>query len=151
MRAGPLLAAPARVALALWVGAVAAIAFVAAPLVFASVPAYLPSKDVAGRVIGPAFGRVDTAGVVAGLLGLLHLFLLPRARGLAWRRLLLGAMVLAAVLDMLWIAPAITARTEPLRTWHAVATGLWMLILGGGLVLLACGLSPTASGTAARE
>ena len=143
LRLRPLLAALAPAAVALWIGAVVAIAFVAAPLVFAGVPEYIASKDAAGRVIGPAFGRVDTGGIVAGLLGLLHLALLPRGPGLLWRRLLLGAMVLAAAVDLVWIAPAITARTEPLRTYHAIATGIWMLILLGGLTLMLRGLTPS--------
>ncbi len=38
---------------AVWIGAMIAIAFVAAPLVFRGVPEYIATKDLAGRVIGP--------------------------------------------------------------------------------------------------
>ncbi len=136
------LAVLAPAAIALWTGAVLTIAFLAAPLVFQAVPDLVPSKDIAGRIIGPAFGHVDTGGIAAAILGLLYMGLQPRSRGLLWRRVLLTSMLAAAIADVVYIAPAITARQEPLGTYHAVSVGLWMLILLGGLTLMACGLAP---------
>ena len=139
-----LLSVLAPLGIALWTGAVLTIAFLAAPLVFQAVPALIPTKDMAGRVIGPAFGHVDTGGIAAGILGLLYLGLLQPTPGLLWRRVLLTAMLVAAVIDVIWIAPAITARQEPLATWHAASVGLWMLILLGGLGLMIRGLKPAS-------
>lgn len=139
-----LLAFLAPLGIALWTGAVLTIAFLAAPLVFQAVPALIPTKDMAGRVIGPAFGHVDTFGIGAAVLGLIYMRLLPATRGLGWRRVLLTAMLAAAIADRLWIAPAITARAEPLATYHATSVGLWMLILLGGLALMILGLKPAS-------
>lgn len=140
-----LLARIAPVGIALWTGAVLTIAFLAAPLVFGAVPEFVATKDQAARIIGPAFGRVDLAGIVAALLALWHLCLLGPGPGLRWRRVLVIAMLVAAATDAFWLAPAITERREPLGTYHGAATILWMLILLGGLALMLVGLTPRSA------
>jgi hypothetical protein len=132
----------ARLGLGLWIGAVAAIAFVAAPLVFGAVPAHVPTKDAAARVIGPAFARVDLFGLLAGGLVLLHLLLDAPRPGRLWRLALVALMLAAAATDASLLAPAIEARRAPLGAWHAGAVGAWMLILVAGAVLLALGPAP---------
>lgn len=130
------LGALARVGLGLWIGAVVGIAFVAAPLVFGAVPEHLVDKDSAARVIGPAFARVDVLGLVAGAIALLHVLRQPRSRSRRVRGFVLGGMMAAAAVNAWILAPAITARTEPLGTYHLAATILWMGILLGGSGLL---------------
>ncbi|MDJ0522543.1 MAG: DUF4149 domain-containing protein [Planctomycetota bacterium] len=138
------LAVLAPMGIALWTGAVLAVAFVAAPVVFAAVPEHIPTKDIAGRVIGPSFGRVDTAGIVAAGLGLVYLWLLPRSRARLWREIVLVLMLGAAIVNGTYLSPAITARQEPLDTYHAASVALWMLIIVGGLLLTAVGLRPVS-------
>ena len=67
---GVLLGAVARVVFSVWIGAVAAIAFVSAPLIFGAVPDVIPTKDLAAQVAGPAFSRVDIFGIAAALITL---------------------------------------------------------------------------------
>jgi hypothetical protein len=124
---------------AIWIGAMIAIAFVAAPLVFRAVPEYIATKDLAGRVIGPAFGRIDLLGAVA-CTGVL-LVLLKRRSPSRWRRGAIGLLLVGSLVDGLWIAPQITARAEPLRVYHGAATGIWMTAILLGLFLLLVGLT----------
>lgn len=130
----------ARVTLAVWIGAVAGVAFVAAPLIFAAVPDLIVDKDTAARVVGPAFARVDILGLVACALCVLTLLASPGGPGRRWRLWLLGALALLAALNAFWFAPAITARTEPVQTWHRCAVFDWMAILLGGSFLIIRGL-----------
>ena len=124
---------------AVWIGAMIAIAFVAAPLVFRGVPEYITTKDLAGRVIGPAFGRIDFLGVVA-CVGVLTVLLKQRPAS-RWRRGVIGLLLIGSLADGLWIAPQITARAEPLRVYHGVATGIWMTAILLGLFLLLVGVT----------
>ena len=136
-----LVIAHARVFLALWIGAVAAIAFVSAPLVFGAVPEIIASKDLAAQITGPGFFRVDLFGIVAALV----CYAAIRVRGGSpWRSILVCVMGVSAAVDAFVLVPKIEARAEPLGTWHAIAVGLWMTILIGGIVLLAFGVAPQA-------
>lgn len=131
------------VLLGLWVGAMLAIAFLAAPLVFGAVPEWIETKDAAARVIGPAFGRIDGFGALACIVSLL--VVLPRrgASGARWRLVVLTLLLISALVDATWLAPAITARTEPLHVYHRAATTLWMFDLIAGTFLLYRGLLPS--------
>ena len=141
-RTDRLLGALARVGLGLWIGALGAIAFVAAPLVFGAVPTHVASKEAAARVIGPAFARVDVFGLLVGALVLTHLLRRRRARGARWRLGLVAGMMAAAAVDAFVLAPAITARQEPLGTYHGAAVVLWMLVLAAGTALMGAGITP---------
>lgn len=127
-----------------WIGAMLAIAFLAAPLVFGAVPELIATKDAAARVVGPAFGRVDVFGAFACVVALLAVLRRGRVRSARWRSLLLGLLLTSAVIDAAWLAPAITARTEPLGVYHGAATTLWMFDMLAGTFLLGCGLAPRA-------
>lgn len=117
-----------------WVGAMIAQAFVAAPLVFGAVSEHIASKDDAANVIGPGFARIDMLGIVA----LAILIAVYTARGVvrSWRGLLAFVLLAGALADAFLIAPAIVARTEPLRVYHGTATTIWMVGMVGGLLLL---------------
>lgn len=129
--------------LAVWVGAMVGIAFVAAPLVFGSVPEFIATKDEAARVIGPAFGRVDMLGFLATLA---VIFVnLTRREPSRWRTWLGALLFVGVCVDLFFLVPKITARAEPLGVYHGTATSIWMLAMCGGLVLLLRGT------TAARD
>ncbi|MDJ0974781.1 MAG: DUF4149 domain-containing protein [Planctomycetota bacterium] len=140
-----LLDGTARIAFGLWIGAVAGVAFVAAPLVFGAVPEHIATKDSAARVIGPAFARVDIFGLVACALTGIALLLRREDGAARWRLLLIAVVAICAAVDAFFLAPKITAREEPLRIYHGLATTAWMLILLFGALLLAVGLLPRPS------
>jgi len=125
-----------------WIGAMLAVAFVAAPLVFGAVPEHLPTKEAAARVIGPAFARIDLLGVAACLVCLTALLRRPAAAARRWRLGLLCLFLVSTATDALYLAPAITARTEPLGLYHGTATSLWMFNLIAGGFLMWRGLVP---------
>ena len=120
--------------LAVWLGAMLAQAFLAAPLVFGAVPETIATKDAAGRVIGPAFGRIDLLGILAAGAYLAWLARAGAAR--SWRGGVGISLLIAAAIDAFLVAPAIVERAEPLQTWHRGATGLWMAAMVGTLLLL---------------
>lgn len=124
----------AHALLGIWIGAMIAQAFIAAPLAFGAVPERIATKSDAGQVIGPGFGRIDMLGMVA----LAVLIAVYAARGIvrSWRGGLALLLLVGAAVDAFLIAPAILARTEPLATYHGAATTIWMVGMIGGLVLL---------------
>ncbi|MHC4164121.1 MAG: DUF4149 domain-containing protein [Planctomycetota bacterium] len=124
-----MLNAVARLPLALWIGAVAGVAFVVAPRVFG----FLDDHAQAGELMGPIFGRIDLFGIAAALV------FAVAARASRWRLLTsLGLGALAAI-DVFVLAPEIRARGEHLELAHQLSTGLWSVILIGGVVLLVAG------------
>ena len=130
----PLLWRLAHVAVGVWVGMMIAQAFIGAPLVFGAVPEHIASKDQAGRVIGPGFGRIDVVGLVA--LTMLLAVYATRGLGRTWRAGLAAVLLAAVAVDAFHIAPQIVARAEGLQTYHRIATGIWMAGILGGLLLL---------------
>jgi len=124
----------AHTLLGLWIGAMIAQAFIAAPLVFGSVPAHLATKDAAARVIGPGFGRIDSLGLLA-LIVLLGVYL-AHGQGRRWRAWVAVVLLLGAAADCFFVAPMITTRSEPQAVYHGVAVTLWMVAILAGLVLL---------------
>jgi hypothetical protein len=126
--------------LAVWVGAMIGIAFIAAPLVFGSVPEYVATKDAAASVIGPAFGRVDALGLVA-TLAILGMNLAQRGSS-RWRTWLAALLFVGVCVDFFFLVPKIVARAQPLGTYHGCATTIWMIAILGGLLLLLVGHTP---------
>ncbi|MEE8105369.1 MAG: DUF4149 domain-containing protein [Planctomycetota bacterium] len=116
----------AQLLFALWIGAVLAVSFVVAPVVFSKLAA-----GEAGPFLRPIFKTVDAFGIAAAAMYLLLL----TARGSRRRRITmtLGACALA---NLFVLAPKIAARDEPFALWHGLSTGLWMVILIGGVFLL---------------
>ena len=136
-----MLHAVARLLLALWTCAVAAVAFLVAPQVFG----FLDDNARAGELMGPIFGRVDVFGVVAALV------FAAAARRSRWRlalSLFLGAL---AAVNVLVLAPAIRARGAHLDLAHQASTVLWSVLLTGGVVLLIAGPAAGRRAPAARQ
>ncbi len=126
--------------LGVWVGAMIGIAFIAAPLVFGSVPEHVATKDAAANVIGPGFGRVDALGLVS-TLAVLGLNLAQRGSS-RWRTWLAAVLFIAVCVDFFFLVPKIIARAQPLATYHGSATAIWMTAILAGLLLLLVGPAP---------
>jgi len=111
-------------AAALWWGSLAAIGFVAVPLIFAN----MPTPAQAGQVTA----RLFTAQTwVSSGCGALLLFSARAAAGppMAWARGAIGfvlAGVLLALLGEFAVAPRIMAR-ENLALWHSLGSGMYLL------------------------
>ncbi len=116
----------ARLAMGLWAGAVAAVAFVVAPRVFG----FLADPPRAGELMVSIFRKIDLFGICVSAL---YAIVAAKSR---WRlavAVLLGA---AAASNAFLLAPKIAAGD---RTLHGLSEGLWGLILVWGVVLALVG------------
>jgi len=121
-----LLPAFARLAIALWAGAVAAVSFAVAPRVFT----FLNDPPRAGELMLPIFKKVDLFGIGAAILFAIV------ARGSRWRFALACLLAAAAAANTFVLAPRIVAGDKAL---HHVSEGLWGGILVGSVVLALAG------------
>jgi len=119
----------ARLALSLWIGSVACVAFLVAPRVFS----FLHDNPRAGDLMAPVFKWVDLAGIVAALL------FLVAARKHRLRAILAGLLGAAAAVNAFGITPRILERGPHLQLFHKISEGLWAGILIGGVILLLLG------------
>jgi len=137
----PLLAL-ARLAMGLWAGAVAAVAFAVAPRVFG----FLADRPRAGELMAPIFRRIDLFGIGAAVLFAIV------AKGSRWRFALACLLGFAAAANAFLIAPRIAGGD---RTLHGLSEGLWGGILVGSTVLALVGprgpLNPSPEGCARRS
>ncbi len=125
----------AHLAVALWVGAVATIAFLVAPHVFAT----FDKKSAAGTFLGPLFTRVDYFGVATAVVYVLV------ARRSRLRSVVAGVMGAAAAVNAWGIAPRIAhmTREDPnFGLFHTSSMVLWAAILIGGALLVFLGPPP---------
>ncbi len=122
-------------------GAIACVSALVAPRAFR----VLDDARRAGEFLAPIFRAVDRFGIAAACLGLLSLIAAPRAPGQVARASLLGAMGAAAALNAFVLSPRIAAREEPFALLHGLSASLWMLLLVGGITLLAAPASPRSS------
>jgi hypothetical protein len=116
----------ARLAMGLWAGAVAAVAFAVAPRVFG----FLDDKARAGELMGPIFRKVDLFGIGAAVLFAIV------ARRSRWRLAVAVLLAVAAAANAFVLGPRIPGGS---RTLHHVAEGLWVLILVWSAVLAVAG------------
>lgn len=116
----------ARLLIALWTGAVAAIAFLVAPRAFR----FLDDDRRAGDLLAWIFRRVDLFGIAAGAVAFVAW---RRSR---WRAAVAAAMTWAAASNAFFLGPRIAARAEPFAFYHRLSEGLWGAILLGGIALL---------------
>ncbi|HWT45550.1 MAG TPA: DUF4149 domain-containing protein [Vicinamibacterales bacterium] len=149
----------ALLALVVWVGGLLALGAIAAPATF-DVTAWRHTADgrvLAGAIFGETLRRFHLVSYAAG--GLLLLTLLtrgilgPRPRRFAWRAALATVMLAASLVSGVVVAeriaavqaeiggspsalPADDARRTDFGRLHALATGLEMIPLVGGLVLM---------------
>jgi len=128
-----LLAPLARIALSLWVGAMACVAALVAPRAFR----VLPDARRAGDFLAPLFRAIDLLGVAAAALALLAARAAPRAPGRGPRAALLGALGTAAAFDALVLGPRVAERDARFALLHGASLALWALMLLGGITLLA--------------
>lgn len=129
-----------RVLLALWVGTLWAIGFIAAPVLFT----VLDDRALAGTLAGEMFRAIAWLGLICGSLLMLFHRLGP-ARP-AWRLWVLAGMLLVILVDRLWLAPVIAGmRAEGLAgsvefaRLHGVASSLYLVNCLAGLALVAFG------------
>jgi len=145
--------------LALWVGGLAALGGIVAPVLFEVLEARmaLEGRELAGQVFGVIFQRFQHASWVFGGLLLASLgaraALGPRPRQWGLRMWTVIAMVAVSVAGVLFVAPRIDAirtsvsgpvaalpesdlRRIEFGRWHGVSTGLMFATLVAGVWLL---------------
>ncbi len=102
--------------LVVWLGGLIFLAFVEAPTVFA--PGLLPTRHMAGSVVGRSLGLLHYMGMASGIVFLLASAIysrisMGRAHPLAGRHLLVALMLLLTVISQFAISPKMHAiRTE---------------------------------------
>ena len=147
------------VVLAIWVGGLAALGFVAAPAIFHSLEAADPAggRTLAGIVFGSVFSRFQyvSLGLAAILviLFVLRALLGPRPVRMAWRVWTVAAMIAFSATTLFYVSPRIDRlRTEVTGTiaalpdtdsrktefgrLHGLSNVLMLATLAGGLVLI---------------
>jgi len=148
------------VVLALWVGGLAILGFVAAPAIFASLEGADPAagRALAGLVFGSVFNRFQylslaIAAIFVSLL-ILRALLGPRPLRLAWRVWTVAAMVVMSAVTVFLISPRIDrlragvsgtiaalpdgdARKTEFGRLHALSNVLMLVTLAGGVGLIA--------------
>ncbi|MDQ7989216.1 MAG: DUF4149 domain-containing protein [Candidatus Dactylopiibacterium sp.] len=134
-------------AITLWVGALWAIGYISAPVLFE----YAGNRLLAGQLAGHQFVVVAWLGLVCGVYALVYLLLREGLKVLHsatfW---LIVAMLVLALVGHFGVTPIIeTLRVQLARdmvegltrsrfaTWHGVASVLWLVqsILGAALVM----------------
>ncbi len=98
--------------LVVWLGGVIFLAFVEAPTVFA--PGFLPSRQLAGSVVGRTLDVLHYMAIASGVIFLLASMLHSRLitgvpRAFASRHLLIGLMLLITLLSQFVITPKLHA------------------------------------------
>ncbi len=93
------------VLLALWLGAAAFFAAVVAPAAFD----VLPSRELAGALVGRALPGLFVAGVVTGLAALVLEWRGPARRSATGRRIAASAMILACAVAQFAVSPRIAS------------------------------------------
>ncbi len=99
-------------ALVVWVGGLIFFALVVAPTVFA--PGLLPTRHLAGEIVGRSLGALHWMGIVSGVVFLIASMVYNRmtaghARPLAMRHLLIVIMLLLTVISQFVIGPKMHA------------------------------------------
>ena len=95
-------------ALVVWLGGLIFFAFVVAPTVFS--PGLLPTRHLAGEIVGRSLGALHWMGIVSGIVFLISSAIYNRmtvgsARPLAGRHLLIALMLLLTVISQFAISP----------------------------------------------
>jgi hypothetical protein len=145
--------------LAIWIGGLAVLGTMAAPVIFAVLESHAPATGapLAGELFGALFRRfqlvaLGLGGLLMALLGL-RAALGPRPRRLALRLWTVAAMLAMSLATTFWIAPRIDAirsgvpgavaalppddpRRAEFGTLHAASTGFMFATLLAGLGLL---------------
>lgn len=99
-------------ALVVWMGGLIFFAFVLAPTVFS--PGLLPTRQLAGEIVGRSLGALHWMGIVSGIVFLITSMIYSRmtagySHALAGRHLLLMAMLLLTMISQFAITPKMHA------------------------------------------
>ncbi len=99
-------------ALVVWLGGLIFFAFVVAPTVFS--PGLLPTRHLAGEIVGRSLGALHWMGIASGIVFLITSAIYNRitvgnARPLATRHLLIALMLLLTVISQFAISPKMHA------------------------------------------
>jgi hypothetical protein len=102
-------------ALVIWIGGIVFLAFVEAPIAFT--PGLLPTRHLAGSVVGHSLDRLHYMGIVSGIVFLVasmvyYRMTVGRARPLALRHVLLALMILLTVISQFAVSPKMHALRE---------------------------------------
>ena len=147
------------VALAFWIGGLAALGLVAAPVLFDLLSAHDPEagRTLAGQAFGAIFESFERVALIPGAIVAASLAWraarVPRPRGLAWRSGVLAVMLALTVVTGTVIGPRIDALRvsaptpiadlpdgSALKTafgrLHGLSGGLMIIVLAGGLALM---------------
>ena len=100
------------ISLVVWIGGLVFFAFVLAPTAFQ----VLPNTHLAGNLVGRALGKLHWIAIVSGVVFLLTSLAYSRvtsgtAHVLAWRHILICAMLALTLFSQFWIIP----RMDTLR------------------------------------
>lgn len=133
----------------LWVGALWAIGFIVAPVLFAT----LPDRAMAGQLAGKLFSLVAWIGIGCAVYLIIYRFVRFGAgalrQGALWIVLLMLALVLSGEFGVQPMMAALKAQALPgavmesvwrdrFATWHGVSSGLYVIqsVLGAVLMIL---------------
>jgi uncharacterized membrane protein len=103
-------------ALVVWLGGLIFFAFVVAPTVFS--PGLLPTRHLAGEIVGRSIGTLHWMGIVSGIVFLISSAIYNRmtvgsTRPFARRHLLIAVMLLLTIISQFTISPKMhTIRVE---------------------------------------
>jgi uncharacterized membrane protein len=105
-------------ALVVWLGGLIFFAFVVAPTVFS--PGLLPTRHLAGEIVGRSLGALHWMGIVSGVVFLITSAVYNRmtvgsARPLAGRHLLITLMLLLTLISQFAISPKMHALRAEAR------------------------------------
>lgn len=122
-------AAGERLVLALWVGGMSAVGFLAAPTLFS----LLDDRALAGELAGALFHKINIAGLVGGTL--LAIGTLGRSR---WRSVVLVAMLFITAALEFGLAPAMAASRDAVRfqMLHMLSSAFFVVNVGLGILLI---------------
>jgi len=101
--------------LVVWIGGIIFLAFVEAPIAFA--PGLLPTRHMAGSIVGHSLDRLHHMGLVAGVIflfssALYYRMTAGRARPLALRHILLALMMVLTMISQYAVSPKMYALRE---------------------------------------
>lgn len=126
------LAAIERIIETFWVGALWAVGYLAAPVLFAG----LDNHALAGQLAGAMFTRVGWLSLLAAAM----LLVLQWRRGdlQRWRTGLIVAMLALIVIGEYWLRPQMaSAMPADFGRLHGIAQGVYLVVSLLGLVLIA--------------
>ena len=142
-----LAAAVRTLAVALWIGGMAALDFIDAPLRFAT-PALTRNQAVAlGQAVFARFNRIEVA------CGVIALAAAAAARSVRWTVVVTAAMLVFAAVQTFYLTPEITRlavgldfvnrtpgdpRYAAIRSLHGAYAAVELAVFAGGVAVLVC-------------